>query len=301
MTLGGIKKVAVLAMVVSVVFSGVLLSGCSKAVDEDKAKIQELSNQLATLQQELNTCKAEQQTASTQNQQADDTDAEPVVVVSVDYTDLEDLPDPKIETWIEQLGSLQIFKATGDEFKPYEPITRGEFITWLFKAYNTMHPDNQIRFAPQAKPYFSDLTKEHPAYKYAQAFMESGYSVGYVDSTFKPDKPITREEMLGIKVPVDMGAAAPDFMWGNFGPGYSDNKDLYQTDFVNAIQADFGYRKGYYQGGPEGNNVDRAFGNIKTFKRKEPVLRYQAAASIWQTDTKGKHTAAIALQIQEKD
>ena len=62
--------------------------------------------------------------------------------------------------------------------------------------------------APQLSQQFKDLPAGHACYKYAQALANAGFSVGYVDGTFRPDKPITREEMIAMKVGVDMGKSS---------------------------------------------------------------------------------------------
>ena len=40
--------------------------------------------------------------------------------------------------------------------------------------------------------------------------------------------------------------------------------------------------------GDRGSNIQRAFGSIKSFKPKEPVFGFEAAATLWQI---GKNTA----------
>jgi hypothetical protein len=204
-----------------------------------------------------------------------------------------DLNDVATRQMIDQLAQLGVFEGVGEEFKPYQKISRAEYVTWLFKAYNAIMPEkDQIRMAPQAAPKFKDLPANHSAYKYAQAMANAGYSVGYEDGTFKPDQPITREEMIGMKVGVDLGKAShPDPSQMAYEWKFSDSKDVDQR-YTGYILADA------HISGPHGNNIMRAFGKIGTFKPKEPVLRSEAAATLWQVSQFGdidKATAQGAL------
>lgn len=187
---------------------------------------------------------------------------------------------------INDLAQLKVFNPASGEFKPYQPITRGEYIIWLYNAYNAMHPpEKQIRMAPAFKVPFTDLKPEHPSYKYVQALSNGGFSVGYENKTFKPDQPLTREEMIAIKHGVDGGE-----MYSDVSIGFADEK-LIDPKYHAAIYAD----RIFVDAKPRGDNILRAFGAIKTFKPKEPVLRNEAAATLWQTDHRGRITADIAL------
>lgn len=211
--------------------------------------------------------------------------AEPVVK----FIDLEESPTKEM---IEQLSELGVFDGMEDKFFPNKEIKRAEYIEWLFKAYNKLQPvSKQIRFAPQAEPFFSDVPASHPQYKYIQALANAGYSVGFEDGTFKPEKALTREELLGIKVGVDIGKTLPPWrsqmesVWK-----FSDSKDVAER-FTGYVHQDF------YVSGPHGSNMQRAFGSIGTFQPKKPVLRYEAAGTLWQMgqfgDTQNTNAGAL--------
>lgn len=196
------------------------------------------------------------------------------------FSDLEDIPGADM---IEELTNIGVFEPQGpkDTFRPLEPLTRAEYITWLFKAYNQMRPEKErIRLAPEAEPFFSDTSADHPAYKYIQAMANTGYSIGYGDGIFKPDQPITREEMIAIKVGLDHDAKTLpvdrfDYTQVAQKWGFGDAKDI-DKQFVAYVHKDS------YDVGERGGNIVRAFGKTSSFKPKEPVLRYQAAATLWQ-------------------
>lgn len=241
------------------------LSGCTEKTydgmtpEQMQAELQSLRQQNQELQNKLNQageCAA---------------NAPSVELKSVSFTDIDSVPT---KGFIQDLGMLGVFGNAGTEFKPYQPITRGEFITWLFNSYNALMPDNKkLRLDPGLKPVFKDVPKDHATYPYVQALSNAGYSVGYQDGTFRPDKPITREEMIAIKLGLD---------------GIKPEATDYGVDFTDKEQIDKRYR-GYvwsdmysFKAGPFGSTIQRAFGNIRVLKPKQPVLRHEAAAALWQ-------------------
>lgn len=190
---------------------------------------------------------------------------------------LEDTPSPNKEM-IMDLDKLGIFDNLGKDFNLLEPISRIDYMSLLYHANNTIRPQEEhIRLSPAYDPGFSDLDSSHPAYKYIQALANAGYSVGYDDNSFKPDQPITREEMIGIKVPLDEGR--------------SHNSDSNIWKFNDYEQIDSKFRSDIRwdkirDNGDKGANIQRAFGNIKSFKPKEPVFGFEAAATLWQIGRK---------------
>lgn len=218
---------------------------------------------------------------------------------TIAFSDIADIPNKEM---IDDLSKLHVFddlaaaSSTNTKalFKPLQPVTRGEYVTWLYRAYNAIKtPDKQLHLAPQVAQQFSDTPPSHPAYKYIQAIANAGYSIGYKDGTFRPDKPLTREEMMGIKVGLDVGKDIPPYrsqmenVWK-----YSDGKSVDER-FTGFIEQD------YYVSGPLGSNSQRAFGKIGTFKPKQAVLRYEAAGTLWQQGQFGNNgdiTGADALK-----
>lgn len=201
------------------------------------------------------------------------TDSTSTLPTAKSFADLNDCPT---KSMIEDLARLHIFDETA-EFKPNQPITRGEYVTWLYKAYNAIQPaQRQLHLAPQAGQQFKDVSANHPAYKYIQALAYTGYSIGYLDGRFRPDQPLSREEMIGIKVALDCGKDLPPYrsqmecVWK-----FTDGKQIDER-FTGYVHQDF------YISGPKGNNIQRAFGKIGVFHPKQAVLRHEAAATLWQ-------------------
>ncbi len=289
------------AVVIMIGMAG--LTGCSSAADKEKedlkrelsdakAQTSSLQSQL-TLMQYSNEQKKKQLEASNGAATTFDINTSTSTSTStVQFTDLADVPD---KAMIEQLAQLHVFDDLAPTFKPNQPITRGEYITWLYRAYNAIVPkDKQLRLAPQITQQFTDTPASNPAYKYVQALSNAGYSIGYKDGTFKPDKPITREEMIGIKVGLDVGKDLPpyrsqmEYIWK-----FSDAKNIDER-FTGYVHQD------YYTSGPNGSNIQRAFGKIGSFKAKQPVLRYEAAGTLWQQGQFGNNGGITAADTKNK-
>lgn len=241
-------------------------SGCKNGSAEEMEK---LKAENASLKAELETLKSQAQSA-----QQPTAEGSTVPLSAKTFSDIETVPS---KAFIHDLAKLGVFEQLGETFKPYEPITRGEFVTWLALSNNKIMPaDKQLRIDGNTPPVFKDLKPDHPAFPYAQALANAGYSVGYQDGTFKADKPITREEMIAIKTGVDAGKPIePDKGMFIAHSGYTDAKDVDER-YMGYIAHQGEFR------GPRGSVVQLAFGNIRMLKPKTPVLRHEAAGALWQ-------------------
>lgn len=275
----------------AVLSASVMLSACSLSTDGNEARLKE---ELRQLRAENNALKAKLATPK----KATDLPATnlPNIETKGKTPELSDLSEVAQKTMIEDLNKLAVFGDLQNKFRPFEKISRGEYVEWLYKAHNAiMPPDKQIVLAPQAEPFFKDLGPEHKAYKYAQALANAGYSVGYEDGTFQADKPLSREELLGMKVGVDCGKSFEPyrgqmaFVWK-----FSDSKDIAER-FTGYIHQDF------YSNGKYGTNINRAFGKLGTFRPKQAVLRCEAAGSLWQMGQFGHHNLNAEAKTANKN
>lgn len=191
---------------------------------------------------------------------------------------------------IKDLVALDVFELPDGKFEPYRNVTRAEFVKDLYQAYNAFvkygGKGEAILYAPNADPFFSDLPKDHDGYKYAQALANAGISVGYPDGTFKPDQPITREEMIGIKVGVDRGPKNP-------------TKYFYIDNFSDHKQVDKNFT-GYVNSGDY--LIEQTFGKVKSLKPKATLLHYEEAAALWTfgNPNNPKQTASDVRHMKEK-
>jgi hypothetical protein len=153
----------------------------------------------------------------------------------------------------------------------------------LIAAYNKIEsskPTQQIRLAAaDAKPAFQDVPTTHPDFPSIQGLAEAGIIPSPLsgDATsvrFQPDLPLTREQLILWKVPLDsrqpLPAASLDAVkqtWGFQDAGKVEPKAL------RAVLADF-------QNG-EQSNIRRVFGYTTLFQPKKTVNLGEVAATIW--------------------
>jgi hypothetical protein len=202
-----------------------------------------------------------------------------------------DIADSATKSMIEDLHKLGVF-GNAAQFRPDDQISRAEYAEWLFKAHNALMPaEKQVRLAAGEEQKFSDVPPSVPQYKYIQALAAAGYSIGYTDGTFRPDKPLTREEMLGMKVGMDVGK--------DLDPWRSQMEAVWKFSDAKSVDERFtGYvHQDYYVSGPKGSNIQRAFGKLGSFKPKKSVLRSEAAATLWQFGQFGDRDQTFASAV----
>jgi S-layer homology domain len=192
------------------------------------------------------------------------------------------------QEYLADLVRLGVFSTTDTTAKNHLPATsrsvnRREYARWLIAAYNKIEstkPTQQIRLAAaDAKPAFQDVPTTHPDFPSIQGLAEAGIIPSPLsgDATsvrFQPDLPLTREQLILWKVPLDsrqpLPAASLDAVkqtWGFQDAGKVEPKAL------RAVLADF-------QNG-EQSNIRRVFGYTTLFQPKKTVNLGEVAATIW--------------------
>lgn len=188
-------------------------------------------------------------------------------------------------------------------FAPGKIITRREFAQLLVAANNQIHlnrPSQQIRVAsPTAQPAFGDVPTTDPDFPVIQGLAEAGLIPSRLsgDTTavlFRPNAPLTREQLILWKVPLDTRQALP-----NASPeavreswGFQDVARI-EPRALRAVLADF-------QNG-EQSNIRRAFGYTTLFQPKKPVTNAEAAAAVWYFGNASEGISATeALQIKQQ-
>jgi hypothetical protein len=189
------------------------------------------------------------------------------------------------------------------QFNPSKIVSRREFARWLFEANNRIQatrPALQIRAASAAaQPAFRDVPRNDPDFSVIQGLAEAGLIPSSLsgDGTavlFRPDAPLTREQLILWKVPLDTRQALPNASleavkesWGFQDAARIDPKAL------RAVIADF-------QNG-EQSNIRRVFGYTTLLQPKKPVTRAEAASAIWFFGNGGEGmTAQEALKAQQQ-
>ncbi|AFY52819.1 putative S-layer protein [Rivularia sp. PCC 7116] len=229
---------------------------------------------------------------------------------SQEFADLNKAPQ-QLQPKIQDLATLGVLSTPtntaktnnpANQFQPNKNITRREYAGWLVAANNAMYansPSKQIRLAGEAnKSAFSDVKQTDPDFAAIQGLAEAGLipSILSGDSTqvlFRPDAPLTREQMLLWKIPLDTRQGLPTASldavkqtWGFQDAGKIDPKAL------RALLAD-------HQNG-EQSNIRRVFGYTTLFQPKKAVTRAEAAAALWYFGTEGEGISANeALKLKQ--
>jgi hypothetical protein len=227
------------------------------------------------------------------------------------FSDLSKVP-PAWRQQIEDLATLGVLTvdsavtknnstATSNQFQPDKIITRREYARWLVAANNAMYANNpakQIRLASATtQAAFSDVSPKDADFPVIQGLAEAGLipsplSGDAITVLFRPDAPLTREQLILWKVPLDTRQALPTAnleavkqTWGFQDVGKIDPKAL------RAVLADFQ--------NAEQSNIRRVFGYTTLFQPQKPVTRAEAAVTLWYFGTQGEGISAVeALKLK---
>ncbi len=91
-------------------------------------------------------------------------------------------------SYLDEMGFF--YRNTATVYKPNEPITRAEFVELAYNASNLVEEEIELNFA--------DVADDHFYYNSIMAAAKSGLVNGYEDNTFRPDKTITRAEVVTV-------------------------------------------------------------------------------------------------------
>jgi S-layer homology domain len=230
--------------------------------------------------------------------------------LSQTFTDINQVP-PELKQHIEDLAELGVLhlqptnaetsSVNPTQFKPNEVIKRREYARWLVAANNRFYSDrpaNKIRLGVStSQPAFQDVPRTDPDFAAIQGLAEAGLipsplSGDSTTVTFRPDAPLTRENLLLWKAPIDTRQALPNASvqavqetWGFQDAARIDPRAL------RAVLADF--RNG------DLSNIRRTFGFTTLFQPKKPVTRAEAAATLWYFGAQGEGISASELGNRE--
>jgi S-layer homology domain len=216
------------------------------------------------------------------------------------FTDLDKAPK-ELQKYTQDLIQLGVLDLSNNKsaaknqtlFEPNKVITRREYARWLVTANNRIYasrPARQIRLAVEAQPAFQDVARSDADFATIQGLAEAGLIPSSLagESTavlFRPDAPLTREEMILWKMPVDMRQALPTATieavkqtWGFQDAARLDSRAL------RAVLADF-------QNGDQ-SNLRRAFGYTTLLQPKRSVTRAEASAVLWYFGFQGDGISA---------
>lgn len=184
------------------------------------------------------------------------------------------------------------------QLEPNKIVARREYARWLIAANNRIYnsqPGQQVRLATATDQLaFSDIPAKDPDFGVIQGLAEAGVipsrlSGDQAIATFNPDAPVTREQLILWKIPLDTRQALPTTSveavqqtWGFQDAARIDPLALraVATDFQNGSLA----------------NIRRVFGFTTLFQPQRPVTRSEAAAVLWYFGSQGRGISAKDAQ-----
>ncbi|MDY7020810.1 MAG: S-layer homology domain-containing protein [Cyanobacteriota bacterium] len=224
----------------------------------------------------------------------------------------------ELQPYIRDVSKLGILQATPNSqsnssnnstiANPNTTITRGEFARWLVNANNNFYANSsakQIRLGvSSSEPAFTDVPTTHPYFSEIQGLAEAGLIPSSLSGestivSFRPDAPLTREDMVLWKVPLDTRQTLPkatvDAVQERW--GFQDTAKI-NTNSLRAVLADFD--------NGDNANIRRVFGFTTLFQPKKSVTRAEAASTLWYFGFQGDGISAQELlktrkQSQDND
>jgi S-layer homology domain len=205
------------------------------------------------------------------------------------FTDIDTAPS-QLRPYIKDLAALGVLSlpntnkdSQGQQFYPAKTITRREYARLLLAANNQINssrPELQIREATKgSQKTFQDVPSSDPDFPVIQGLADAGLIPSSLsgDSSavlFRPNAPLTREQLIIWKVPLDTRQALPSASVANVKDtwGFQDVSKI-DPKALRAILADFQ--------NSDRANIRRAFGYTTLFQPKKPVTRAEAAAVLW--------------------
>ncbi|MEA5536035.1 S-layer homology domain-containing protein [Crocosphaera sp. XPORK-15E] len=208
----------------------------------------------------------------------------------------ENIPDA-LSSYVQEvanLGVLSLDKTGNKTLNATEIINRRTYARWLVEAYNKFYqstPAKQIRLGVKtSQPAFSDVAVNDPDFPIIQGLAEAGIIPSSLTSDssaslFRPNAPLTREDLITWKVPLDMGKGLPKASLDSIKEtwGFQDTAKI-DVKAVQALYADFQ--------NSEQSNVRRVFGYTTLFQPKKPVTLGEAAATLWYFGYQGDGLSA---------
>ena len=160
-----------------------------------------------------------------------------------------------------------------------------------------MHPNEPGNFIHRAaltdEPAFQDVPTTDPDFPYIQGLAEAGVIPSPLSGdtnniNFGPDEPLTRQQMILWKVPLDTREPFPKTTVEkvNEAWGFRDASKI-DADALGAVMLDFS--------NGDFSNIRRVYGYTTLFHPKFPVTRAEAAASLWYFGFQGDGVSAEEL------
>ncbi len=142
------------------------------------------------------------------------------------------------------LWSRGVLGPAGGAFRPDDPVTRGEFVTFLVEALGWGVEAGDLTGLPTP---FRDVGPAAPVAGFVSVGAEYDLVRGYPDGTFRPDRPIVRCEIAALLVRI-LGLES-----GPLGPGNLPFTDREEIPAWAAASVGAAFERGMVRGYPDGS------------------------------------------------
>ena len=195
-------------------------------------------------------------------------------LLALDLLKPEPKPEPKLDSKPDSKPEPKFSRLS-------DPIDRRTFAKWLLQVNNRFYDSTkQIRTAtPTTKPVFQDIPTNDPDFPTIQGLAEAGIIPSALTNSagsdrFYPDKPITREDVLRWKVPLDARTTLPPATLGDIRKAWA----FQDLDKINPVALSALYTD--HQNG-DASNLRRTFGYTTLLQPKRSITHAEAAAILW--------------------
>lgn len=194
-----------------------------------------------------------------------------------------DISESTFRLQIIGLARMGIFDKVTGEFRPDDSISRSLYIRWLVKTNNVFFPTetgNFIKVAKSGDSTFRDVTPDNPDWKWIQGMADAGYIIGYDEIYFKPEKEISREEMMAIRCGLEYNITLKDI------ERIEKNLTIYKKDleerFNDASKIERKYVAAYFKDMDSSFIILRsAFGTTRILLPQKKLTREEAVSTMW--------------------
>ena len=193
------------------------------------------------------------------------------------------------------------FRLTSDTYKPNEPITRAEFV-------ELANFTSSLKGSKDAT--FTDVPEDHFYYDSIKAAATAGLVNGYEDNTFRPDKTITRAEvvtvinrLLGLSVSERTVAADIATHWGRLNVLMASNSNVHgqyyydaTLDGITETASDYTFANKHFS--IKISKKDAKLLEVINLYTGENVVATTTNYFLYQTNTKGSVVPATKLETE---
>lgn len=191
----------------------------------------------------------------------------------VSFTDISNYPWAKLA--IESLTEKKIISGMGKgRFAPEQSLTRAQFATMMVLAMGET-PYEPGTGATSGQPSFNDVKPSDWHYGYVRRAAEKGWIKGYTDGSFRPERTLSREEMITIAVQAVDGPDLSNTELANILEGFDETSHI-------SPWAELYVAKAEKMGILEHGHLVLDTGGKSSFDAKRRASRAEAAVTVYK-------------------